>query len=197
MQILKLKMYAAALAMTLPLVLQGCSEGQSSDVTVQGSVPLEKIIVGIPESTLKESILTFVPDTSANAGAGGKTQYLSREKNANGGQYIVQCKDGTVFQVSTLFTGAPISKETAEAELKKLLPKDAQAQSKVEEQAGKQIYYYGDNYIGEVILTPATKGAAPLVSQVSITSNPTGVKAATADAKEKSQPGSDKATKNQ
>ncbi len=188
---LKLKMYAAALAVTCisgPLVLQGCSEGQSNDVTAQGTVPLEKIIVGIPESTVKQSILTFVPDTSANAGSGGKTQYLSREKNANGGQYIVQCKDGTVFQVSTLFTGTPLSKDTAESELKKLLPKDAPAQSKVEEQTGKQIYYYGDNYVGEVILLPATKGAAPLVSQVTVTNNPSAAKAATEG---------EKATKNQ
>jgi len=157
----------AALLISAPLVLPGCSEAPNHDVTPQGTIVLDKIVVGIPESTLEKAQLSFVKDEK---GTGfGKTQYLSRQNNSNGGQYIVQCKDGTVFQVSTLFSAAPVSKETAEAELKKLLPKDAPAQSKVEDQPGKQVYTYGANYIGEVILKPADKGAAPMASQVTMT----------------------------
>ncbi len=141
----------AAAAMT------GCSQGESNEVTPQGTIALEKITLGIPESTLKEAMVTFVRDPSAQASAGGKSQYLSRTKTTAGGQYMVQCKDGTVFQISEVFAETPTSKEPAVIELRKLLSTGAPEQSRVEEKATTDIYYYGTDYTGELKYKDATK----------------------------------------
>jgi len=131
-------------------VMTGCTQGESNEVTPQGTIALEKITLGIPESTLKEAMVSFVRDPSAQASAGGKSQYLSREKTAAGGQYMVQCKDGTVFQISEVFADTPTTKEPAAIELRKLLPPNAPEQSRVEEKATSDIYYYGSDLIGEL-----------------------------------------------
>ena len=128
--------------------MTGCTQGETNEVTPQGTIALEKITLGIPESTLKEAMVSFVRDPSAQASAGGKSQYLSREKTTAGGQYMVQCKDGTVFQISEVFAETPTSKEPAVIELRKLLPSGAPEQSRVEEKATSDIYYYGSDLIG-------------------------------------------------
>lgn len=137
--------------------ITGCTQGDSNEVTPQGTIALEKITLGIPESTLKEAMVSFVRDPSAQASAGGKSQYLSREKTAAGGQYMVQCKDGTVFQISEVFAETPTSKEPGIIELRKLLPSAAPEQSRVEEKATSDIYYYGTDYMGELNYKDATK----------------------------------------
>ncbi len=129
--------------------LTSCTQGANNEVTPQGTIALDKITLGIPESTLKEAMVSFVRDPSAQASAGGKSQYLSREKTTAGGQYMVQCKDGTVFQISQIFA-VPTSKEPAVIELRKLLPTGAPEQSRVEEKATSDVYYYGSDYTGDL-----------------------------------------------
>ncbi len=131
-------------------ILAGCTQVANNEVTPQGTIALEKITLGIPESTLKEAMVSFVRDPSAGANAGGKSQYLSREKTTAGGQYMVQCKDGTIFQISEVFADTPTTKEPAAIELRKLLPPNAPEQSRVEEKATSDIYYYGSDLIGEL-----------------------------------------------
>ncbi len=137
--------------------MTGCTQGDNNEVTPQGTIALEKITLGIPESTLKEAMVTFVRDPSAQASAGGKSQYLSRPKTTAGGQYMVQCKDGTVFQISEVFAETPATKEPAIIELRKLLPTGAPEQSRVEEKATSDVYYYGSDYTGELNFKDTTK----------------------------------------
>ncbi len=137
--------------------MTGCTQGDNNEVTPQGTIALEKITLGIPESTLKEAMVTFVRDPSAQASAGGKSQYLSRPKTTAGGQYMVQCKDGTVFQISEVFAETPATKEPAIIELRKLLPTGAPEQSRVEEKATSDVYYYGNDYTGELNFKDTTK----------------------------------------
>jgi len=138
-------------------IMTGCTQGENNEVTPQGTIALEKITLGIPESTLKEAMVTFVRDPSAQASAGGKSQYLSRPKTTAGGQYMVQCKDGTVFQISEVFAETPATKEPAIIELRKLLPTGAPEQSRVEEKATSDVYYYGNDYTGELNFKDTTK----------------------------------------
>lgn len=138
-------------------IVNGCSQGDINEVTPQGTIALEKITLGTPESTLKEAMVSFVRDPSAGANAGGKSQYLSREKTTAGGQYMVQCKDGTVFQISQVFAETPTSKEPAVIELRKLLPTGAPEQSRVEEKTTTDVYYYGSDYTGELNYKDAKK----------------------------------------
>ncbi len=137
--------------------LTSCTQGANNEVTPQGTIALDKITLGLPESTLKEAMVSFVRDPSAQASAGGKSQYLSREKTTAGGQYMVQCKDGTVFQISQVFAETPTSKEPAVIELRKLLPTGAPEQSRVEEKATTDVYYYGSDLIGELNFKDAKK----------------------------------------
>ncbi|MDP3507659.1 MAG: hypothetical protein Q8T09_06680 [Candidatus Melainabacteria bacterium] len=148
-------------------IMCGCTQTESNEVTPQGTIALEKITLGVPESTLKEAMVTFVKDPSATANAGGKSQYLSREKTAAGGQYMVQCKDGTVFQISEIFT-EPTSKEPAAIELGKLLPAGAPEQSRVEEKLTSDVYYYGSDYTGELSFKDAQKSQVTSLTSTNI-----------------------------
>lgn len=145
----------AALAAS-PLALSGCV-ASDDEVTPQGTIALDKVTIGSSENLLKEAMITFVRDPSALASAGGKSQYLSREKTSAGGQYIVQCKDGVVFEISELFTDRLIAKDAATVQLKALLPKGAPEQSRVEEKSDSDIYYFGSDYTGELIFKNAKK----------------------------------------
>lgn len=127
--------------------------------TPQGTIPLESVRVGMPETTFKDAILTFVPDPNGNIL--GKVQYLSRGRDANGGQYLAHCKDGRCFGLLVLHKEQPISKEQALSTMEKLFPTDKPAQSKVDDQQLKagnvetptETFYFGDNYKGELIYT--------------------------------------------
>lgn len=151
------KFQTSLLMVLTTAIMTGCTQGENNEVTPQGTIALEKITLGIPESTLKEAMVTFVRDPSAQASAGGKSQYLSRPKTTAGGQYMVQCKDGTVFQISEVFAETPTSKEPAVIELRKLLPTGAPEQSRVEEKATSDVYYYGSDLIGELNFKDAKK----------------------------------------
>ena len=174
--------------------MTGCTQGENNEVTPQGTIALEKITLGIPESTLKEAMVTFVRDPSAQASAGGKSQYLSRPKTTAGGQYMVQCKDGNVFQISEVFAESPTSKEPAVIELRKLLPTGAPEQSRVEEKATSDVYYYGSDYTGELNYKDATKAQIVNLTATNIQSLKDAEKA-TEVTKEELKPLVDKARK--
>ena len=98
-------------------------------MTTQGTVDLSTIKIGSADQVFQNASVTFVRDMSASANSGGKRQYLSRG-DMLGGQYVVEVKDGSCFEVDILFKDRPISKEAAEAALKALLPADAPPQSR-------------------------------------------------------------------
>jgi hypothetical protein len=165
---------AASVAILSIVSLTSCSKSgtNTTNVTPQGTVQLDSVRVGMPESTFKDASITFVVDPKAQATSGGKTQYLSRSYDKKGGQYLAQCKDGKCFVLQTLYITTPISKEDAVETLKILLPADAPPQSKVDDsqmKSGKvstpgEIYEFGDKYTGIVTYTDKT---GTKVSQVS------------------------------
>jgi hypothetical protein len=173
-------------------IMSGCTQTESNEVTPQGTIALEKITLGVPESTLKEAMVTFVKDPSATANAGGKSQYLSREKTAAGGQYMVQCKDGTVFQISQVFAETPTTKEPAAIELRKLLPPNAPEQSRVEEKLTSDVYYYGSDYTGETSFKDSKKSQVTSLTSTNILLTDSAQKATAAE-KEALKPLVDKA----
>lgn len=135
-------------------------------VSVKGTIPLSAVKLGMNEATIKEAMITFQRDTAAAANAGGKSQYLSRETTPAGGQYVVQCKDGAVYQVAIIYK-TPINKEAAQSLFKNLLPPDAPPQSRVDDQNLKaqpprEDYYFGDDYLIELGLAPGST----LVNQI-------------------------------
>lgn len=123
-----------SLTITL-LCISGCTSNDSlynEDVTAYGTVPLDKIRIGIPEMVLKEAKITFSQDESAAANAGGKRQYLSREKTQAGGQYVVQCLDGSVFEIDVIYKPGSITRQGADEISKKILPPELPARLGVE-----------------------------------------------------------------
>src|SRR4030095_859816 len=88
-----------AQAAVLSLALTGCGSGNSGtpNAAPQGTLPLDSVKVGMPETAFQEAILTFVPDPKGSVGR--KVQYLSRSFDATGGQYVIQCRDGRCFGV--------------------------------------------------------------------------------------------------
>jgi hypothetical protein len=144
--------------------MTGCSEenlDQDSGVTTQGTVDLATIKLGSPDQIFQEAVVTFVRDQSAQANSGGKRQYLSRGDGSQGGQYMVQVKDGSCFEITIIYKDKPVSREAAELAMKKLLPEGAPPQSRVDEpgaapatnQNYNAIYYFGDDYIGVLSFT--------------------------------------------
>jgi hypothetical protein len=123
-----------SLTITL-LGISGCASNDAlynEDVTAYGTVPLDKIRIGTPEMVLKEAKITFSQDESAAANAGGKRQYLSREKTRAGGQYVVQCLDESVFEIDVIYKPGSITKQGAEEISKKILPAELPARLGVE-----------------------------------------------------------------
>lgn len=153
---------ASLLALVTACAITGCStEGANKPrATIQGTVPLETITVGVPEDTLKTAILTFWADTNPMASAGGKTQYNSRAYDPKGGQYIANCKNGKCFKLQAYYVNNPITKEEALETIKRLLPQGAPPQSKVDDAEVKaakvaqptETYYFGD-YSGQLAYT--------------------------------------------
>jgi len=156
-------------ALLVALGAAGCGSGSSvtPTATKQGTVNLEALKVGMPETTIKEAILTFVPDPKGSIA--GKNQYLSRTPNANGGQVIAQCKDNQVFGLQIYHQNKPVGKEVAIASLKQLLPSDVPPQSKVDDAGLKsaipvEVYWFGDDYRGELFYTDATGSQVKILS---------------------------------
>ncbi|MBS1989161.1 MAG: hypothetical protein JSS86_25780 [Cyanobacteria bacterium SZAS LIN-2] len=165
--------HLAVLALALsPLILSGCSEpnlDKENAVTSQGTIDLGKIKVGTPDQVFQEASVTFVRDQSPQANSGGKRQYISRP-DPQGGQYIVQLKNGSCFEVAIIYKDKPVTREAAEAALKNLLPEGAPPQSRVDE-PGKNpdaIYFFGDEYLGDIAFTDKTLSKAISVKLTNI-----------------------------
>lgn len=144
--------------------LSGCSSApQGVHVTPQGTVPLDALKVGAPESIFKNAVITFVPNSKGNFL--GLTQYLSREKDQNGGQMMAHCRDGMCVGLEITHFGAPVPKELALSDMKKMLPAGITEQPKIEANAkvgGQQselaeIYHYDKNINGQIIYADKTK----------------------------------------
>ena len=160
------------LSLLMAIGITGCTTETSTtpSVTPQGTVSLDALKVGMPESTFKDAILTFVPDPKG--AILGKVQYLSRTNNAFGGQVIAQCMNGTCFQLQIYHLDHPISKDIAVRSMQALLPSDAPAQSKVDDSelkkgsAGKltEVYSFGKSYVGELTYTDPSGGQVKIVS---------------------------------
>ncbi len=141
--------------------LTGCAGGSFGDkgsVTPKGTVSLDELKVGVPESLIQEAVLTFVKDDKPQAKAGGKSQYLSRSKDSRGGQYIAQCKEGNCYLMQAYYSEAPITKDQALETIKSMLPGTAPPQSKVDDSQvtqgkdkPKERISYGEDYLAEII----------------------------------------------
>src|ERR1700730_10240676 len=86
----------AAAAGATALITSSCisaNDSGTTSVTPQGTVPLEKVRAGMPESIFKSARITFAVDTHPAASQGGKTQYISRVFTDKNGQYMAQCRD--------------------------------------------------------------------------------------------------------
>ena len=150
-----------SIAILASTALYGCGgNGQISGATAQGTVNLEGLKVGVPESVIKEAVLTFVLDEQPAAKTQGKAQYISRSKDSKGGQYMVQCRDGKCFRLEALYD-KPLTREQGAEIMKQMLPPDAPPQSKVVDKlnptgAGvepKEKYIFGEEYVGELVYT--------------------------------------------
>jgi hypothetical protein len=163
----KIKVFCASLLLiVVAAAMSGCSEenlDQDNGVTAQGTVDLGTIKLGTPDQVFQEAVVTFVRDQSASANSGGKRQYLSRG-DVQGGQYMVQVKDGSCFEITIIYKDKPVSREAAEVAMKTLLPEGAPAQSRVDDTGLSQattatnhnynaIYYFGDDYLGDLSFT--------------------------------------------
>lgn len=94
---------------------------EATQVVPKGVLQLESLKLGIPESAIEDAVLTFVIDESPAARAGGKHQYLSRTKDADGGQYAMQCLDSKNFMIDVIYT-TPVDLETAAKTMRRMLP---------------------------------------------------------------------------
>jgi hypothetical protein len=147
-----------ALLCALGISACGGPEGGTTTpvATPQGTVELEKVKVGMPESTFRDAVITFVPDP--NGSSGGKSQYLSRSSDANGGQYVIQCKDGQSYKITVSLNPA-VPKEKGVSIMQSLMPAEAPAATKVASRTDKtpngeyqvESHQLGDNYAGEVV----------------------------------------------
>jgi hypothetical protein len=150
--------------------MSACSEenlDQEKGVTTQGTVELGTIKLGTSDQVFQEASVTFVRDQSASANSGGKRQYLSRG-DIQGGQYMVQVKDGSCFEITIIYKDKPVSREAAESAMKGLLPEGAPAQSRVDDPGLNQAvaaanqnflatYYFGEDYLGDMSFTDKTE----------------------------------------
>ena len=150
----------------------GCGSGTPGDAVVgtkQGTVNVEGLKVGVPESIIKDAVLTFVLDEQPSAKAGNRNQYLSRTKDSKGGQYSAQCKDGECFRSEAIYE-TPITKEQALDTLAKMLPAAATA-PKLRPPGGVnntdesvERYDCGDVYGGELVLVEPKSDKVRLVA---------------------------------
>lgn len=145
--------------------LSACtSQGVSQAQVHKGTVPLEAIRVGTPERIFKEAIMTFIPDTGGTFG--GKNQYLSRMKDGNGGQLVVQAKDDLCYEVSVVHT-TPINKETGLQTIQRLAPANVKEELVLVGTEGAtpvETYQLGKNYVAQVIYTDKAKKDVSVVS---------------------------------
>ena len=94
------------------IFLSSCApSGVNNAGSYRGSVALDNVKLEIPENMVSESFVTFVLDPSVNLG--GKTQYVSRTNDNQGGQYCVVFKGGKCYLLRVLYRAKPVTKEYA------------------------------------------------------------------------------------
>jgi len=152
---------------------QGCGSGTAGDsgAVKQGTVNVEGLKVGVPESLIKDAVLTFVLDEQPAAKAGGRNQYLSRTKDSKGGQFSAQCKDGSCFRLEAIYNENPITKEQALDTLTKMLPSSAgtpvaRAQDEKNKEAGIEKYDCGEGFVGEFTLVDPKSDKVRMVAAI-------------------------------
>lgn len=157
------------LAMLASISLSACGSGGGVPQAQvhKGTVPLDAIRVGTPETVFKEAMLTFVQDPAGCIG--GKNQYLSRINNTDGGQYVVQAKNDLCYGIDVVHA-KPVTKEVAIKTMQKLLPpnvKDVPTEraalvSKPNEPVRE--YAFGANYVGRVYYTDKSANEVRVVT---------------------------------
>ncbi len=148
-------LFIAGASAVCVIAVTGCGSSEETVVrpTPQGTIELSLCKVGLPESTFKDAILTFIPDV--NGSIQGKNQYLSRGKDPQGGQYVVQCRGDRCYELSVVYT-TPVPKATAVSTDHQLLPDSVPAQSKDDDsQINKsatpmETIYFGNDYKTEI-----------------------------------------------
>lgn len=139
------------MALLSTITLSACSSGGTNGTPQaavnKGTVPLEAIKVGCPESVFKEALITFIPDQTGTTKE--KNQYLSRFTDPSGGQYVVQAKDDISFEVAIVHRDKTLTKEQAMATIKRLLPTNVTAEPvlvKAAKATGVETYKVGTGY---------------------------------------------------
>ncbi|MBX9670743.1 MAG: hypothetical protein K2X93_24290 [Candidatus Obscuribacterales bacterium] len=153
---------------------QGCGSGNygQDGASKNGTINVEGLKVGVPETVIKDAVLTFVLDEQQAAKSGGRNQYLSRTKDSKGGQFSAQCKDGSCFRLEAIYADNPITKEQALETLAKMLPTSATAPVVREGSKAKdptsptEKYDCGDVYVGELIYLEPTSDKVRLVAAI-------------------------------
>jgi hypothetical protein len=171
------------MALLSTVALSACTStgtnGTPQAAVNKGTVPLEAIKVGCPESVFKEAIITFIPDQAGTTK--DKNQYLSRFTDPNGGQYVIQAKDDLSYEVSIVHRDKTLTKDDAMATIKRLVPSNITEEPKLETAAKPanpvETYKIGDGYQGQLTYKDKTLKE---VSMVTVTRLPNADVAGTA-----------------
>lgn len=162
-----------ATAFVCTLGISACSTSNTQTTalpTKQGTIALDALKVGMPESSIKDALMTFAEDPKGSMG--GKTQYLSRAYDNNGGQYVIQCKDGKVFGIQVYMTKGAVAKETALATMHQLMPATSVEPAKIDDSQVKdakiaqpvEVHNYADGSRGELIYNDKTGTVVGMIS---------------------------------
>ena len=159
-------------AFLVAVSLSGCGASgyKVTKVTAQMSAKPETIKVGVPEGLFKEAIYTFYLDPNPAASLQGRTQYLSRIKDADAPLYIAQCKDGKCIGLQIYYQNHPAAAEAVQKAMQSMLPAICPPQSKVsdkEMKAGKgvnEFHYFGSFLTGVIGYTDKSKAQAQSIA---------------------------------
>lgn len=155
------------------LSLSACTTGATPQASVnKGTVQLEAIRVGTPETVFKEAMITFVQDPLGSSY--GKNQYLSRLPDANGGQYVIQAKNDVCYEVDVVHQGKSVPKEVALETMKRLLPANVKAdqplidKSTMKASTPVETYIFDTNYIGQIFYADKNAKDVKVVSMTRV-----------------------------
>lgn len=181
------KLLLAVISLAATVNIYGCTGSDVADssnaVTKQGTIDVEKMSVGFPETILQKAVFSFALDDNPISHTGGKNQYMARNKTKDGATLLAQCKNGNCFELQRLYRETPIGKDDAVAVLNKMLPEGSPAQSRVDEKGASEHYYFGEDYFGEIVYTPEKKASSVTVYKLSLMKDAKeGSKEAAADA---------------
>lgn len=162
---------AGASAFVLSACISVDTNSNTTAVTPQGTVDLDKVRAGVPETVFKQARITFAVDTHPEASAGGKTQYLSRTYNAKHGQYVAQCKDDRCYELQVIYD-PPVPRADGLATMAQILPPDAPAETSVDDTVLKSpknpraldIHYFGNKYLGIITYADKTGSQVKMVN---------------------------------